>query len=73
MNINEMLKNKGVEIYVVVSEMNTNSSNLYHKGAHNMMIVIKQLVVGGGGCGKPFVNNQSSNNVMKLLDLKCAN
>jgi len=41
MNTNEMLKNKGVEIYVVVSEMNTNSSNLYHKGVHNMMIVIK--------------------------------
>jgi hypothetical protein len=57
MNTNEMLKNKGVEIYVVVSEMNTNSSNLYHKGVHNMMIVIKQLVVaggGGGGVGKNF-------------------
>jgi hypothetical protein len=54
----------------VVFETNTNSSNLYHKGVHNIMIVIKQLVWGGA---KPFVNNQSSNNVVKLLDLKWAN
>jgi hypothetical protein len=39
-----MLKNKMVKIYVVVFETNINFSNLYHKGAHNIMIVIKQLV-----------------------------
>jgi hypothetical protein len=36
-----MLKNKKVMIYVVVLEANTNSSNLYHKGIHNIMTVIK--------------------------------
>jgi len=43
-----MLRNKRVKIYVVVFEANTNSSNLYHKGVHNIMIVIKQSVVVGG-------------------------
>jgi hypothetical protein len=69
-----MLKNKMVKIYVVVFEANTNSSNLYHKAVHNIMIVIKQFCLGGrGGCAKPFVKNQSLNNVVKLLDLKWAN
>jgi hypothetical protein len=36
-----MLKNKRVKIYVVVFEANTNSSNLYHKDVHNIMIIIK--------------------------------
>jgi hypothetical protein len=68
-----MLINKKVKIYVVVLEVNTNSSNLYHKGIHNNMIVIKQSVFKGGGGGvKPFVNNQSSSNVVKLLNLKWA-
>jgi hypothetical protein len=66
-----MLKNKRVKIYVVVLKKNINFSNLYHKGAHNIMIIMKQLIWGGGA--KPFVNNQSLNNVMKLLDLKWAN
>jgi hypothetical protein len=67
-----MLKNKRVKIYIVVFEANINSFNMYHKGAH--MIVIKQLVWGGGGGGaKPFFDKKSSNNFVKLLDLKWAN
>jgi hypothetical protein len=69
-----MLKNKRVKIYVVLFEMNINFSNLYHKGVHNIMIVIKELVWGRGGeCAKLFVNNQSLSNVVNLLDLKWAN
>jgi hypothetical protein len=46
-----MLRNKRVKIYVEVFEANTNSSNFYHKGVHNIMIVVKQSVWGGVGGG----------------------
>jgi hypothetical protein len=51
-----MLKTKKVEIYVMFFEANINSSNLYHKGVHNIMIVIKQLVWERGGEGGVVLN-----------------
>jgi hypothetical protein len=62
-----MLINIKVKIYVVVFEANTNSSNI-PQGCSQYYDCHKTIGLGGGGGAKPFVNNQSSNNVVKLLD-----